>query len=241
MFTRVISNYEKLYPLDILGVEDQGKDDQLDVCSELRENLKKRSDRWSEVRVAWGPGVKLSNTNEMATSRKRLKNVEWKLRRNKDLNIEYEKIIHEQLEQGIVEKAPEKPTGSHVFYMPYKPVVREEATTTKVRIVLDTSAKPHPLANSFNECMNTGPTLQPLFCDIMIRARISTHLLLVALKKAFLQVRIKQEDRDTFRFLFNINGREEHLGFARVPFGAEAIPFMLGATQQHHFNQQSQA
>ena len=45
MFTRVISNYEKLYPLDILGVEDQGKDDQLDVCSELRENLKKRSDR----------------------------------------------------------------------------------------------------------------------------------------------------------------------------------------------------
>ena len=33
----------------------------------------------------------------------------------------------------------------------------------KVRMVLDTSAKPHPLANSFNECMYTGPTLQPLF------------------------------------------------------------------------------
>ena len=164
-----------------------------------------------------------------------------KTRSNKDLKIEYEKIIHEQLEQGIVEKATEKPTGSHVFYMPYKPKVREEATMTKVRIVLDTSAKPHPLANSFNECMYTGPTLQPLFCDIMIRARISTHLLLVALKTAFLQIRIKQEDRDTFRFLFNINGREEHLCFARVPFGAEAIPFMLGATQQHHFNQQSQA
>ena len=45
MFTKVISNYEKLYPLDILGVEDQREDDQLDVCSELRDNLVKRSDR----------------------------------------------------------------------------------------------------------------------------------------------------------------------------------------------------
>ena len=61
------------------------------------------------------------------------------------------------------------------------------------------------------------------------------------LKKAFLQVEIKEEYRDAFPFLFNINGREEHLRFARVPFGAEARLFMLGATLQHHFNKQSQA
>jgi len=45
MFAKVISDYEKLYPPDILGVEDQREDDQLDVCSELRENLVKRRDR----------------------------------------------------------------------------------------------------------------------------------------------------------------------------------------------------
>ena len=108
-------------------------------------------------------------------------------------------------------------------------------------MVFDASAKPHPLANSVNECMYTGPPLQPLLWDIMIRARMSTHLLLADLKKAFLQIGIKEEYRDLFRFLFNINGREEHLQFARIPFGAEAIPFMLGATLQHHFNQQSLA
>ena len=38
MFTKVISDYEKLYHLDVLGVEDQGEDDYLDVdvCSKLR-------------------------------------------------------------------------------------------------------------------------------------------------------------------------------------------------------------
>ena len=64
---------------------------------------------------------------------------------------------------------------------------------------------------------------------------------MVDLKKAFLQIEIKEEYRDAFPFLFNINGREEHLRFARVPFGAEARLFMLGATLQHHFNKQSQA
>ena len=40
---------------------------------------------------------------------------------------------------------------------------------------------------------------------------MSTRPVLADIQKAFLQVGIKEEDRDAFRFLFNINGREEHL------------------------------
>ena len=50
--------------------------------------------------------------------------------------------------------------------------------------------------------------------------------------------RIKQEDRDAFRFLFKVNGQEEHFRFTRVPFGAEASPFILNTTLQHHYDQQ---
>ena len=49
---------------------------------------------------------------------------------------------------------------------------------------------------------------------------------------------VKKEDRDTFRFLFNINGKQEQFRFPRVPFVAEASPFILGATLQLHYNQQ---
>ena len=130
MFTMETSDYEKLYFLDVLGVEDRGEDDQLDVCSEFREKIVKRSEGRYKIGVPWLLGAKLSNTSEMA-SRKHLKNIEQKRRRNEDLKIKYEKIIHEQLEQGIVKKAPEQHTSRHVFYMPHKPVVREVATKTK--------------------------------------------------------------------------------------------------------------
>ena len=92
MYTKKTSDYEKLYSLNVLGVEDRGENDQLDVCSEFRENIVKRSDGRCEVGVRWVLGAELSNTNKVASSERR------ELRRNKDLKVEYEKIIHEQLE-----------------------------------------------------------------------------------------------------------------------------------------------
>ena len=89
-------------------------------------------------------------------------------------------------------------------------------------MVFDTSAKPHPLSNIINDCMFTGPQLQPLLWDIMITAPMPTNLLLGDIKKAFLQTSVKEMDRDSFRFLFNVKGVKKHLRFTRVPFGVEA-------------------
>ena len=57
-------------------------------------------------------------------------------------------------------------------------------------------------------------------------------------KKAFLQISVNSEDRDAFRFMFNLLGNEEHLRFTIIPFGAEASPFILGATLQYHYDKQ---
>ena len=65
---------------------------------------------------------------------------------------------------------------------------------------------------------------------------MSPCILLGDVQKAFLQIGIKSEDRDAFRFLFTLGGKEEHLRFLRVPFGTEASAFMLGATLVTHQN-----
>ena len=105
-------------------------------------------------------------------------------------------------------------------------------------MVFDASAKSHPLANSINECMHTGPPLQPQSWDILIRARMSSNLLIADIRKAFHHIGLKEQDRDAFRFLFDINGQVENLQFTRISFGAEASPFILGATLNYHYDQQ---
>ena len=71
----------------------------------------------------------------------------------------------------------------------------------KVQMVFDASAKPHPLGNSVNDCMYTGRPLQPKLWDILIRSRMSTHLLLADIQRTFLQIGIKEEDRDSYSTL----------------------------------------
>jgi len=69
---------------------------------------------------------------------------------------------------------------------------------------------------------------------------MSTHIVLADIQKAFLQIGVREEDRDAFRFLYNANGKEQHLRFTRVPFGGESSPFLLGATLNYHYEQQGE-
>ena len=204
----------------------------------FQENITRQEDGIYQVSIPWIPGSKLTTRKEQP-SRRRLFNVNKTLAKDENLKQEYDKIINDQPASGVVETASDKPSGDRVYYMPHKPVIRQDATTTKVRMVFDTCSRPHPLSSSMNDCMSTAPSLQPLLWDIMVRARMSSNLLSADIHKAFLQIAIKEEDRDAFRFLFECDKNEEHFRFARVPFGVEASPFLLGATLEYHYDQQS--
>jgi capsule polysaccharide modification protein KpsS len=62
---------------------------------------------------------------------------------------QYDEIIQNQLEEGIVERVTDAPKGKE-FYIPHKPVVKESAETTKVRIVFDASARENEKGPSLN-------------------------------------------------------------------------------------------
>ena len=57
MFTRETNEYERLYSLDVLGMEDPGEGDQLDVYREFQESITTRNDGRYEVSVPWIPGA----------------------------------------------------------------------------------------------------------------------------------------------------------------------------------------
>ena len=48
----------------MLGVEDRGENDQLDVFKEFKENVTRQEDGRYNVNVPWIPGMELTETNE---------------------------------------------------------------------------------------------------------------------------------------------------------------------------------
>ena len=84
---------------------------------------------------------------------------------------EYDKIIQEQINEGIIGKVSETKTSEKgkEFYLPHRPVIRESAEATKIKIVHDASAKPNKDSVFLNECLETGPPLQNSLWDILIR------------------------------------------------------------------------
>ena len=127
-----------------------------DVFSEFKEQLKRSEDGSYETSLPRKPGHQLLLSNPEGNLR-RLNSLLRKLRRA-DMLPQYDAVMQEQIDEGIVEKAPAVVTGKE-FYLPRRAVIREHAETTKTRIVYDASARKLEDSPSFNECLVTGPPL----------------------------------------------------------------------------------
>ena len=116
-------------------------------------------------------------------------------------------------------------------------LIRENAATTKMRIVYDASARAKDTAPSLNECLETGPPLQNQIWRVLVRGRFHAVAIAGDIRKAFLQVRIREEDRDALRFHWIDRENPEKvrtLRFTRALFGLGPSPFLLGGVIQHH-------
>ena len=152
---------------------------------------------------------------------------------------EYDAIIKDQLESGIIEYVSELEAKEKVHYLPHQAVLRKDAKTTKLRIVHDASSKEGKRGVSLNDCLHVGPSLTPLLFDILLRFRVNPVVLIGDIEKAFLNVEVDREDRDYLRFLWvkdiaGDNLEVEVYRFCRVVFGLNASPFLLNATLRHH-------
>eukprot|EP00794_Sanderia_malayensis_P005856 gene5856-biopygen4856 len=230
-------DYEQLCSLDVLGLKDSPIGDQQPVYEEFKEQLIRNPAGWYETGLLWKSNHDALHNNK-GGSLGRLSNLVRRLQREPALLERYDEIIQDQLQQGIVERVTEESAGKE-FYIPHKPVVRENAESTKVRIVFDASAKGTEKSPSLNDCLEPGQPLQNLLWSMLVRNRLKPVALCGDLKQAFLQVRIKEEDRDALRFHWIKNkdpAQVEVLRFTRALFGLVQSPFLLGATIEEHLS-----
>lgn len=229
------SDYEDLCRLDVLGLADTPEHDQSMVHAEFKEQLQRSPEGWYETGLPWRGNHPELPTNKQGSIR-RLSSLTRKLQRI-NLTDEYDAIIREQLQNNVVEVAPEEIVGKE-FYIPHKVVIRETAETTKMRIVYDASARATPESPSLNECLYPGPPLQNKLWDILVRQRAYPVAVTADIQKAFLQIRIRECERDALRFHWrkSEHGKLEILRFTRALFGLAPSPFLLGGVIEAHLD-----
>ena len=115
---------------------------------------------------------------------------------------EYNKVMQDQVDEGILEEVPEQQTGDIIHYIPHQAVIREDAESTKMRIVYNCSARQNTESPSLNDCLEIGPPLQPLIFDILLRNRMNKYWILADIQKAFLQIRLDEKGEDAQRLVW---------------------------------------
>ena len=162
-----------------------------------------------QVRLPWKPTHRPLPDN-LELCEKRLAGLLKKLKTTPQLLVEYDKVIKDQLEKGVVEIAPAQESLNHdeVHYLPHHAVVRKDRATTKIRVVYDASARNHRSPGTIAR-LYTGPTFGQSIFDILLRFRCHPVALAADIEKAFLMVSMAPEDRDALRFLWSPDIQED--------------------------------
>ena len=180
-------------------------------------------------------------------SKQRLKNLCKKLTEDKNLLTEYDNIIQDQLKNNIIEKVtPESYDVGKTTYLPHRPVVKKDRSTSKVRVVFDASTRNQ--GPSLNQCLYPGPSLTTSLFSVLLRFRSYNYAVVADIKQAFLQINLNEQHRNYVRFLWftdiskinfeNFENCElQEYRFCRVIFGVTSSPFLLTATIKYHFTQ----
>ena len=191
-----------------------------------------------EVSLPWKDPLSTLPDNYQLSS-KRLQSLLRRLQQGPERLEDYNTIIQEQIESGIVEVVnnPEQVDGERVHYLPHHAVIRQDKETTKMRVVYDASARSD--GPSLNDCLHVGPKFNQRILDILLRFRVHRYALIADIEKAFLMISVTEKDRDVLRFLWIKDVKKDPpelqvLRFTRVVFGVSSSPFLLNATIRHH-------
>lgn len=155
----------KLWDLEAIGITDFPKTTRDDEAIKQFNETTKYPNHRCYVTWPWIEYPPTLSTN-FGLSYGRLTNLIKRL--DSSILMEYDKIIKEQLNQGIIEVVENTSTSSDhpIHYLPHNCVLRENKST-KLRIVYDASAKLKN-SNSLNECLYRGPLMLEDLTGVLI-------------------------------------------------------------------------
>ena len=219
------------------------------VYDEFKNSIEYDGEKYT-VRLPWkNEEVEMSDNYHLAACR--LAGTMRKLKRDRPALEEYDRIITDQLKNGVIESCTIEPMPDEnamsmkQHYLSHHPIIRADKETTKLRIVYDASARNRE-SPSLNDCLFKGPKLNEMILDVLLRFRLHRVVFISDIQQAFLRVQVNQIDRDFLRFLWidDVDSDAPLLRayrFRTLVFGLTSSPFLLNATLRHHLSKYVEA
>ncbi|UYV65928.1 hypothetical protein LAZ67_3005902 [Cordylochernes scorpioides] len=228
---------QDLWKLDVLGIMDaaetKSRKDLIEASNtHFKETVKRDESGRYIVSLPWIAGHPPVPVNRRTTENRLLtttRNVQGKM-----LYEEYDTIFEEWEKEKIIEEVEDK--WEECNYLPHRPVLKD-SHTTPIRPVFDASCKKKGLP-SLNQCLEKGDNLIELIPDLLLRFRLGKYGIIADIRKAFLQIQVREEDREFLRFLWWKKDQKtlKFYRHCRVVFGLTSSPFLLAATIKYHLS-----
>ncbi|KAK0137861.1 Pro-Pol polyprotein [Merluccius polli] len=243
--TQVSNQLRAFWELESLGIssKEEERPDNTAAQQNFDSSVRYSQGRY-EVELPWRQDAPELPDN-LRIAQKRFEGLKKRLKADVTLFKRYSEVIQDYIQQGICEDIPDTnhtagtENSTVKYYLPHHAVVREDKATTKLRVVFDASSHENSYP-SLNDCLLTGPNLNPDLLTVLVRFRLYPIAFMADITKAFLQISVADKDRDALRFLW-LTGppdaedtKSRTLRMARVVFGVSSSPFLLAATIRNH-------
>lgn len=201
------------------------------LCEEhYNANTKQSSDGRYIVRLPIRDNSELGESRE--TAHKRLIQLERRLKLNPSLRESYINFMREYLSLGHMKLSETNYSPHHPkYFIPHHAVIKENSSTTKVRVVFDASSKS---ANgvSLNELMLIGPKIQDDLSVILLRWRRFPIAFTADVEKMYRQIRVHPDDHRFQHILWRESSNDTISEYAlqTVTYGTSCAPHLAVRT-----------
>ncbi|XP_075749303.1 uncharacterized protein LOC142814429 [Rhipicephalus microplus] len=130
-----------------------------------------------------------------------------------DLLAHYDDTIKAYFNDYHAEQVPDKDLAPKPnTYMPHHGVIRRDAVTTKLQVIFDAQSQA-PDQPSLNNVLMKGPNMDADLLKLLLKFKMHPIIMIVDIKKAYLQISIRPDDKDALCSLW-----VDHLPTKHDPF-----------------------
>lgn len=224
-----IQDIQKFWEIEDVSNETSYSTEEEDCLSFYNATTSRLQDGKYQVRLP----LKKTQQGELGQSKNKaiaqFRHLEQKLTRNKIIADQYKAFIDEYLYLGHMKPACD--SKKRECYLPHHCVLREDSTTTSLRVVFNASCKTSN-GVSLNDLMHKGPNLQKDLMTLILKWRQHRIAFVADLEKMFRQLWVHPDDQGLQKIIWRDSPHKslQEYQLSTVTYGTKAAPFLAMMT-----------